>query len=78
MTEAAMAAGREHAFQSFFEAHYAELTRLARLVTGEAEVADDLAADALLEIWRHWDRVVAADSPIGAISSTNCAMVSAG
>jgi len=65
MMEAAMAAGREHAFHSFFEAHYAELARLARLVTGEAEVADDLAADALLEVWRYWDRVVAADSPVG-------------
>jgi RNA polymerase sigma-70 factor (sigma-E family) len=59
------AAGREHAFHSFFEAHYAELSRLAYLVTGEAEVADDLAADALLEVWRYWDRVVAADSPVG-------------
>jgi RNA polymerase sigma-70 factor (sigma-E family) len=65
MTEAARAAGREHAFHSFFEAHYAELTRLAYLVTGEAGVADDLAADALLEVWRYWDRVVAADNPVG-------------
>jgi len=65
MTEAAMAAGREDAFHSFFEAHYTELARLAHLVTGEAEVADDLAADALLEVWRYWDRVVAADSPVG-------------
>jgi RNA polymerase sigma-70 factor (sigma-E family) len=63
--EEGMAAGREHAFHSFFEAHHAELARLAYLVTGEPEVADDLAADALLEVWRHWDRVAAADSPIG-------------
>jgi RNA polymerase sigma factor (sigma-70 family) len=27
-------------------------------------VADDLAADALLEVWRHWDRVASAESPI--------------
>lgn len=27
-------------------------------------MADDLAADALLEVWRHWDRVAAAESPI--------------
>ena len=60
-----MATTRDDAFHSFFEAHHAELARLAYLVTGEAEVADDLAADALLEVWRHWDRVVAADSPIG-------------
>ncbi|MEU7874681.1 sigma factor, partial [Dactylosporangium sp. NPDC049140] len=65
MTEAAADAGREHAFHSFFEAHHAELARLAYLVTGEAEAADDLAADALLEVWRYWDRVVAADNPVG-------------
>ncbi|WP_207916979.1 SigE family RNA polymerase sigma factor [Micromonospora sp. KC723] len=58
------AGAREDAFHSFFESHYADLARLAYLITGEAEVADDLAADALLEAWRHWDRVVAADSPI--------------
>jgi len=65
MTEAPVVAGGEHAFHPFFEAHYAELARLAYLVTGEAAVADDLAAEALLEVWRHWDRVVAADSPVG-------------
>ncbi|GAA4465411.1 SigE family RNA polymerase sigma factor [Phytohabitans houttuyneae] len=59
-----MAVSRDDAFHSFFEMHHAELARLAYLVTGEAEVADDLAADALLEVWRHWDRVAAADSPI--------------
>ena len=65
MTEAAMAAERERAFHDFFEAQYAELTRLAYLVTGETAMADDLAADALLEVWRYWDRVVAADNPVG-------------
>ena len=59
-----MAAPRDHAFHSFFEMHHAELARLAYLVTGEADLADDLAAEALLEVWRHWDRVAAADSPI--------------
>jgi RNA polymerase sigma-70 factor (sigma-E family) len=61
---AAIATSRDDAFHSFFEAHHAGLARLAYLVTGEAEVADDLAADALLEVWRHWDRVATAESPI--------------
>jgi RNA polymerase sigma-70 factor (sigma-E family) len=50
-------------FHDFFERHHAELSRLAYLLTGDADCADDLAADALLEVWRHWDRVRAADHP---------------
>ncbi|MBD0738998.1 SigE family RNA polymerase sigma factor, partial [Streptomyces sp. CBMA29] len=51
-------------FHAFFEQHYAELARLAHLLTGEADAADDLAADALVALWRHWDRVRAADHPV--------------
>jgi len=57
-------ADRELAFQAFFEQHHADLARLAYLVTGDANVADDIAADALVEIWRHWERVEAADNPL--------------
>jgi RNA polymerase sigma-70 factor (sigma-E family) len=52
------------AFHRFFEQHYAELARLAALLTGEADAADDLAADALVMLWRHWDRVRAAEHPV--------------
>ncbi|MEU6852293.1 SigE family RNA polymerase sigma factor [Actinacidiphila alni] len=51
-------------FHAFFEQHYAELARLAHLLTGEADAADDLAADALVAMWRHWDRVRAAEHPV--------------
>jgi RNA polymerase sigma-70 factor (sigma-E family) len=54
---------RESAFHAYFERHHASLSRLAFLMTGESDVADDLAADALTECWRHWDRVTAADDP---------------
>ncbi|GGP95079.1 SigE family RNA polymerase sigma factor [Streptomyces roseolilacinus] len=50
-------------FHEFFERHYAELARLAHLLTGEADAADDLAADALLALWHRWDRVRAAQHP---------------
>ncbi|MFG3506730.1 SigE family RNA polymerase sigma factor [Streptomyces sp. NPDC047821] len=50
-------------FHDFFERHYAELARFAHLLTGEADAADDLAADALLALWHRWDRVRAADHP---------------
>ncbi|MER5375052.1 SigE family RNA polymerase sigma factor [Streptomyces sp. NPDC002132] len=51
-------------FHDFFERHYAELSRLAHLLTGEADAADDLAADALLALWHRWDRVRSADHPV--------------
>ncbi|NUS14282.1 MAG: SigE family RNA polymerase sigma factor [Streptomyces sp.] len=51
------------AFHAFFERHYAELARLAHLLTGEADAADDLAADALVALWRRWDRVRTTDHP---------------
>jgi RNA polymerase sigma-70 factor (sigma-E family) len=54
----------ESAFGRFFEAHHADLSRLAFLLTGESGAADDLAADAFVEVWRHWPRVRAADSPV--------------
>ncbi|MZF83729.1 SigE family RNA polymerase sigma factor [Streptomyces sp. SID5643] len=51
-------------FHAFFERHYTELSRLAHLLTGEPDTADDLAADALLALWHRWDRVRAADHPV--------------
>jgi len=51
-------------FHGFFERHYAELSRLAFLLTGEADAADDLAADAMLALWHHWDRLRTADHPV--------------
>ena len=50
-------------FRAFFARHYAELARLAHLLTGETDAADDLAADAMLALWHRWDRVRAADHP---------------
>jgi RNA polymerase sigma-70 factor (sigma-E family) len=54
----------EREFLAFFQRYHADLSRFAYLMTGEPDAADDLAADALTEVWRHWDRVNAADSPI--------------
>jgi RNA polymerase sigma-70 factor (sigma-E family) len=61
--EAGEGAGDAAAFHAFFERHYAELARLAALLTGDADAADDLAADALVAVWRRWDRVRDADHP---------------
>ncbi|RCH65518.1 SigE family RNA polymerase sigma factor [Streptomyces sp. SDr-06] len=51
-------------FHDFFERHYAELARLAHLLTGETDAADDLAADALVALWQNWDRFRAARHPL--------------
>lgn len=64
-TTAPRDAGAAEAFHEFFEQQHDGLSRLAFLLTGESDAADDLAADALLEVWRHWERVCAADSPVG-------------
>ncbi|GIF15032.1 SigE family RNA polymerase sigma factor [Actinoplanes teichomyceticus] len=54
---------RDAAYHAYFEQHHDSLSRLAYLMTGDASAADDLAADAMTEVWRHWDRVQAADDP---------------
>ncbi|MGW7056894.1 SigE family RNA polymerase sigma factor [Streptomyces sp. NPDC054887] len=50
-------------FHDFFERHHAGLARLAHLLTGDPDAADDLAADALVAVWHRWDRVRAAEHP---------------
>lgn len=50
-------------FHAFFEERHAELARLAHLLLGEHEGADDLAADALVALWHRWDRVRNAENP---------------
>ena len=55
---------RDAAFREYFERHHDSMSRLAYLMTGEHDAADDLAADALTEVWRHWERVVAAEDPV--------------
>jgi RNA polymerase sigma-70 factor (sigma-E family) len=54
---------RDQAFHAFFERHHTELANLAYLLSGDSAAADDLAADALTEVWKHWDRVSAAGDP---------------
>ncbi|WP_129838970.1 SigE family RNA polymerase sigma factor [Streptomyces sp. RFCAC02] len=66
-TPGAAQPGSDAEFRCFFEEHRAGLVRLARLLlsaSGGAEAADDLAADALLAVWRRWDRVRTAEHPL--------------
>ncbi|WP_232793963.1 SigE family RNA polymerase sigma factor, partial [Pseudofrankia saprophytica] len=52
------------AFEAFFENHHRDLARLALLLTGNKEDAEDITADALTSAWMHWDRVQAAENPL--------------
>jgi RNA polymerase sigma-70 factor (sigma-E family) len=57
-------AAERHAFGEFFAAHHRELGRLAYLLSGDRDAADDITAEAFAEAWRRWERVSRADSPI--------------
>ncbi len=51
-------------FAAFVAQHARGLDRLAYLMVGDEHDAEDLAADALLAAWQHWDRVRQADHPL--------------
>lgn len=51
-------------FHAFFDRYYADLSRLAHLLLGGSEGADDLVADALVAVWRRWDRVRSDGDPL--------------
>lgn len=57
------AADAQAEFREFFERHHVELARLAHLLLGSSDGADDLAADALVAVWHRWDRVRVAEHP---------------
>ena len=50
-------------FEAYVEALGAALLRLAYLLTGHAQDAEDLVQSALLDALRHWRRVAASASP---------------
>lgn len=51
-------------FAAFVAQHGRGLDRLAYLMLGDPHEAEDLAADALLAAWQHWDKVRQADQPL--------------
>lgn len=61
-------------FDVFAESCAATLFKLAYLLTGHRQAAEDLTQDALLKIFRHWGRVQAADHPVAYAKRvlTNC------
>jgi RNA polymerase sigma-70 factor (sigma-E family) len=51
-------------FAAFVAQHARSLNRLAYLLVGDEHAGEDLAAEALLASWQHWDRVREADLPL--------------
>lgn len=52
------------AFGDFFTSHHRELGRLAYLLSGDQDAAEDITAEAFAEAWRRWEQVTRADSPL--------------
>lgn len=48
--------GADASFTAVFSAHHAEAVRLAYLLTGDADRAEDVVADAMAKVWRAWER----------------------
>ena len=55
---------RAAAFADFVQRHGRELGRLAYLMLGDRDAADDLVGDAFLAAWQQWDVVRDADHPL--------------
>jgi RNA polymerase sigma-70 factor (sigma-E family) len=61
--EPAAAVGSVETFEDCAADWAEDLARLAFLLTGDADAADDLVADALFAAWKQWSTVMAARSP---------------
>jgi DNA-directed RNA polymerase specialized sigma24 family protein len=51
-------------FDVFFDAHHRDLARLAYLLSGDQDAADDLTAEAFTEAWKRWEQVTGSDVPL--------------
>jgi RNA polymerase sigma-70 factor (ECF subfamily) len=56
--------GDDVAFATIFRAHYASIVVAATRLLGERALAEDVAQDVLLELWRRHD-TLALDGPVG-------------
>jgi RNA polymerase sigma-70 factor (ECF subfamily) len=54
---------RRERFAELFRAEYPGLVRELGLILGDRALAEEVAADGFLEVWRKWDRVSGLDRP---------------
>jgi RNA polymerase sigma factor (sigma-70 family) len=57
-------------FERFFQDEYERLGRALYLVTGDRSEAEDVAQEAMVRVYEHWDRVTATGSPVGYLYRT--------
>ncbi len=63
-------AGRDEALSRLFEAHYADMVRLAFYLTGSWAVAEDLAQEAFVRLWRRWGGLRDRHAALGYLRTT--------
>ena len=51
-------------FDVFFDAHHRDLARLAYLLSGDQDAAEDLTAEAFTQAWKRWEQVTGSDVPL--------------
>jgi RNA polymerase sigma-70 factor (sigma-E family) len=62
--------GRDAALSRLFEAHYADTVRLAFYLTGSWPVAEDLAQEAFVRLWRRWSGLRDHHAALGYLRTT--------
>jgi RNA polymerase sigma-70 factor (sigma-E family) len=62
--------GRDEELSRLFEAHYADTVRLAFYLTGSWTVAEDLAQEAFLRLWRRWGGLRDRHAALGYLRTT--------
>jgi RNA polymerase sigma-70 factor (sigma-E family) len=62
--------GRDEALNRLFEAHYADMVRLALYLTGSWAVAEELAQEAFVRLWRRWGGLRDRHAALGYLHTT--------
>ena len=61
---------RDHAVAALFAVHYPGLVRLAYLLTSDNALAEELAQEAFVVVWKSWDRLRDGDAALAYLRGT--------
>lgn len=65
MREATIAATPGTEFEEFFQAEYDRVVRAVFLASGQRDLAEEIAQEAMVRAYERWDRIRTMESPIG-------------